>query len=49
VEVIEGNERGDSNVKERAWCVEREEANSTMGEAEIVRLARGEAIERVCR
>jgi hypothetical protein len=37
VEVIEGDERGSRNVNDRPWCSEREETDSTMGEAEIVR------------
>jgi len=39
VEFIESNKRRDININDWAWCVEREEANSTMGEREIVRRA----------
>jgi len=35
VEFIESNKRRDININDGAWCVEREEANATIGEAEI--------------
>jgi len=35
VEFIESNKRADININDGAWCVEREEANATIGEAEI--------------
>lgn len=40
MEVIEGNKSRDININEGAGCVEGEQANSTMGEPEIVRRAR---------
>ena len=39
VKFIESNKRGDINVNDGAWCIEREKANSTMGEPEIMRRA----------
>jgi len=39
VEFIESNKRRDININDWAWCIEGEDANSTMGEPEIVRRA----------
>ena len=39
VEFIQRNKRRGNNINNGAWCIEREEANSSMGEPEIVRRA----------